>query len=73
VVECLKKKKKKAASKEAQLTALYWALASTYQTPLDIVQCPQGEEKVSGSENIPTDSMAKPDSISVIAITKKKQ
>ena len=43
-------------SKEAQLIALCWALASIYQTLLDTVQRPQGE----GRENRPTDPAATP-------------
>ena len=43
-------------SKEAQLIALCWALASIYQTLLDTVQHPQGE----GRENRPTDTAATP-------------
>ncbi|KAK4806940.1 hypothetical protein QYF61_027307 [Mycteria americana] len=72
VIECLKKNRH-GYSKEAQLTTLCWALASIYQTLLDIMQHPQGEERVSGSENVPTDTMAKPDTLSVAPISKKKQ
>ena len=43
-------------SKEAQLIALCWALASIYQTLLDTVQHPQGE----GRENRPTGTAATP-------------
>ncbi|PKU35009.1 ubiquitin carboxyl-terminal hydrolase 4 [Limosa lapponica baueri] len=68
VMECLKKRRS-GYSKVAQLATLCWALASIYQTLLDIMQHPQGEER----ENIPTDTMAKPDTISVASITKKKQ
>ncbi|OPJ76193.1 hypothetical protein AV530_017869 [Patagioenas fasciata monilis] len=39
------KEKCSSYSKEAQLTALCWALASIYQTLLNIMQCPQGEER----------------------------
>jgi len=40
------------SSKEAQLTALCWVLGSIYQTLLDIMQDPQGEER----ENKVTDT-----------------
>ena len=43
-------------SKEAQLIALCWALASIYQTLLDIMQHPQGE----GTENRPIGTVATP-------------
>ncbi|GAB0179493.1 hypothetical protein GRJ2_000414600 [Grus japonensis] len=43
-------------SKEAQLTALCWALATIYQTLLDIRQRPQGEER----ENRVTGTVATP-------------
>ncbi|GAB0208328.1 hypothetical protein GRJ2_003298500 [Grus japonensis] len=43
-------------SKEAQLIALCWALASIYQTLLDSRQCPQGEER----ENRPTGTATTP-------------
>ncbi|KAK4827542.1 hypothetical protein QYF61_018886 [Mycteria americana] len=69
VIECLEKKKCCGYSKEAQLTAPCWALASIYQTLLDIMQHTQGKER----ENIPTDTMAKPETIIVAPITKKKQ
>ena len=69
-IDCLKKKKKCCGySREAQLTALGWALANIYRTLLNIMQHPQREER----GNIPTDTMAKPDTISVAPITKKKQ
>ena len=68
VIERLKKKCH-GYSREMVLTALGWALASIYQTLLSIVQHPQGEER----ENIPTDTMAKADTVSVAPRTKKKQ
>ncbi|GAB0179344.1 ubiquitin carboxyl-terminal hydrolase 4 [Grus japonensis] len=43
-------------SKEAQLTALCWALATIYQTLLDSRQCHQGEER----ENRPTGTVDTP-------------
>jgi len=64
-----KKKKCHGYSEETQLTALCWALASIYQTLLNIMQHPQGEER----ENIPTDTMDKRDTVSVTPITKKKK
>jgi len=55
VVECLKEKCC-GYSKEAQLTALRWALPSIYQMLLDIVLHPQGGER----ENKPTGTAATP-------------
>lgn len=56
VTECLKEKCC-GYSREAQLTALCWALASIYQTLHDTVQHPPGEErenKPTGTAIIPT-------------------
>ncbi|KAK4825387.1 hypothetical protein QYF61_027153, partial [Mycteria americana] len=52
----LEKKKCHSYSKETQLIALCWALATIYQTLLGIMQHPQGEER----ENKPTGTAATP-------------
>lgn len=76
VIECLKERCP-CYPKEAQLITLCWDLACFYWTPLNTDQHPQREEGVSGSENIPTDTLAKPETqlsiISLVPVTKNKQ
>ena len=57
---------------ETQLLALCWGLAYAYRAT---VQHPQGGERVSGSEDIQTDTVAKPETqpSTVAPIVKKKQ
>jgi len=61
VMECLKKKKCSGYSKAAQFLTACWGLASTYRTLLNTIQHRQGGERVSGSENKPTDTVVKPE------------
>ena len=72
VIECLKKRRL-GDSREAQLVTLCWGLASTYWTLLDTIQHSLGEGRVSGSENVTTGTMAKPETTSVAPIIKKIQ
>lgn len=55
------KKRCSGYSREAHLITLCWGLACTYQTLLCTIQHHQGERKVSRSENIPIDTVAKPE------------
>ncbi|KAK4818287.1 hypothetical protein QYF61_010429 [Mycteria americana] len=47
-------------SRDAQITATCWGLAHAYQALLNTIQNPQGEEKVSGSDDKATGTAATP-------------
>ncbi|KAK4810942.1 hypothetical protein QYF61_013350 [Mycteria americana] len=47
-------------SRETQITATCWGLAHAYRALLNTIQYPQGEEKVSGSDDKATGSTATP-------------
>lgn len=47
-------------SRETQIPATFWSLAQAYQALLNTAQYPQGEKKVSGTDNKTTGLMATP-------------
>ncbi|KAM6104279.1 uncharacterized protein LJ206_019086 isoform 2-T2 [Theristicus caerulescens] len=63
-------------SRETQITAMCWGLAHAYRAVLNTIQNPQGEEKVSGSDNKTTGAVPTPENqampVSVPPIEKKK-
>ena len=53
-------------SREIQITAMCWGLVHAYRALFDTTQYPQGEEKVSGSNNKVTGTTAPPTLATVI-------
>ncbi|KAK4806769.1 hypothetical protein QYF61_005565 [Mycteria americana] len=49
-----------ANSREIEITAMCWGLAHAYRSLCNTIQNPQGEEKVSGSDDKTTDNTATP-------------
>ncbi|KAK4828782.1 hypothetical protein QYF61_000807 [Mycteria americana] len=56
-------------SRETQITAMCWGLAHTYRALFNTIQNPEGEEKVSGSDNKMTGTAATPTLVTGTAAT----